>query len=240
MELIIESINVFEEKCIIQFEELVRQNFCGYKKEVPYQVDIYFHVNSLREEEKWRAINKTKQSQETKRIKPEDTVQEAMSYQLEGFVDILKGQGFEITNSRIIGDHLSREDIIKVQFNEDMSQAFYSGRGKNKKRIKTSVIVPNLSGTNSIIAEYMSDKLSNIFYDFLKIIKDEYLLSEILGIEHTRNLDKLFSAFASKYRNLAWPFDNDRGTLLEELTNKAMEVFKRNGLLDTETKVDLK
>lgn len=44
MELIMESTNIFEEKCIIQFDELVRQNFCSYKKEVPHSVGIYFHI----------------------------------------------------------------------------------------------------------------------------------------------------------------------------------------------------
>ena len=96
------------------------------------------------------------------------------------------------------GDYLEGEDIIKIEIFEDTSKSFFTGRGKNKKRMRCHSIVPSRPYIQDTTAKLAAEKLAKIYYDLMNLIKNKKLMSEILGIDETQDDKKLITAFAKQ------------------------------------------
>ncbi|WP_132102004.1 hypothetical protein [Dehalobacter sp. MCB1] len=82
---------------------------------------------------------------------------------------------------------------------EDTSEPRFIGRGKNKKRLRVSSIIPSLPYTKENVTKLASERISKIYYNFMNIIRDKRIMSEILEMEETTDEDLLFRAFAQQY-----------------------------------------
>ena len=136
MEFILQNTDIFDEEIDVKFNNLIIANKDKFITGTVYEFTVSFSVYLLKDIrfEEFKTL-KCKTSKNTKH--------DVLSFQLEKLIDILDINGIEVYSTRIHGDILESKDIIKIEFPEDNSKPMYSGRGNNKRRMKSKWIVPN-------------------------------------------------------------------------------------------------
>lgn len=150
-----------------------------------------------------------------------------MSFQLKKLEKVLEENDIEAYSTTIQGDNLESENIIKIEIVEDTSEPNYTGRGKNKKRMKVSSIIPSLPYTQENISTLAGERQSELYFRLKSIIKDKRLMSEILEIETTEDDYKLFQAFVERYGELWLTTSEREKELLDQLKDRCLFVIKK-------------
>ena len=58
---------------------------------------------------------------------------------------------------------LFRCNGLIIEIKEDTKKAFYTGRGKNRRRMKSSVIAPSMPYIKEVTTKLMSERLNEMF-----------------------------------------------------------------------------
>ncbi len=90
-----------------------------------------------------------------------------------------------------------------------------------------SSIVPSLPYTQELTSKIASERISKIYYDFMNIIRDKKIMSEILGIKATKDEEKLFKAFAEQYGELWLTTEKRERELREKLVERSLAVLNK-------------
>ncbi|MTI71101.1 MAG: hypothetical protein FH751_12700 [Firmicutes bacterium] len=226
MEYILKDTNIFDENISTKFSKVIESNIDNFIKEKVYKLTVSFHVNLL-EDTRFEDFN-IENPKKTKGYTKKDKIYDVLSFQLVKMEEVLSEKGIEITSSTIQGENLEDEDIIKTKISEDTSEPSYTGRGKNKTRMKVNSIVPNLHFIQDKVSEHASKRLSKLFCDIMNILNhNKKTMSEILEIEETEDDEKLYGAFVEKYGEL-WLTTNEREKeLFNRLKERAECVLKK-------------
>lgn len=217
MEHILQNTDIFSDDIDKKLNEIILLDENNFNKEVTYRLTVSFHVNLLYDS-RFEEFNIPVQSVARKECQ-KNKVYDVMSFQLGKIKEVFSKNNIKIYSTGIKGDNLELEDIIKIDIKEDDSEAFYSGRGKNKKRIKVSTIMPSAPYIQEVLEKSAPEGIRKIYYKFLNVIRSKKIMSEILGIEATEDDRKLEMAFEKQYGKL-WFTTNE---LEKELKNKLME-----------------
>ncbi|WAG61799.1 hypothetical protein LL037_16565 [Clostridium estertheticum] len=156
-----------------------------------------------------------------------DEIYEVMSFQLRRLEKVLNENGAEVSSTTIQGEYLDSENIIKIVICEDTSERKFMGRGKSRKSVKVSSIVPRMPFTQKNVTKLASERLNNIFINFIAVIRDKKLMSEILEIEETEDDGKLFNAFNKQYGELWLATSEREKELLEHLKKRSLIVIEK-------------
>ncbi|MHB8077585.1 hypothetical protein [Desulfosporosinus fructosivorans] len=151
-----------------------------------------------------------------------------LSFQLERLKEILADNGIEADSTTIQGDNLEA-NFIKIEISEDTPERKFTSKGKKKKRerFKVNCIMPNSPFIQELATKLASERLTEIYLEFMKKIRNKKLMSDILGIEETSNDNILFKAFAEQYGELWLTTNEKEQELFQQFKQKAISVLDK-------------
>lgn len=224
MEYIIHDTDIFDEQIDQKFREIILRNIGSLEKDKAYIFTVSFHLNLL---DDIRFENFNILPSKTSKYIREDKIGVVMRYQLKRLEQILNENNIETYSTTIQGDNLEKERMIKIELIEDNSKPYVSGRGKNKKRIKVSSVIPNLPFTQNEISTVAAERMSDIFHNFMNVVKDRKLMSTILGVEETEDYSILAKAFYKEYGELWLTTKEREKELLDLLMERSLDATKK-------------
>lgn len=142
----------------------------------------------------------------------------ALSTQLHECINILKEYGVGCYHSSIEGDTLKNNNV-KIVLKEDKSEPTYLGRGKNKRRMGITTIMPNKEYTTSTISRLYNERMNKIYFNLSKGISNN-IMCKILDIEYTEDEDIIYKAFCNEYGDLWLCTENRTKELKEKLITR--------------------
>lgn len=227
MEYVLHNTDIFDNKIDQKLKEVIIDNKDDFSKEKIYIFKVSFHVNLLDDERFGKFDVPVLSKRKTRKETEKDKIYDVMSYQLERMNGVLNKNEIETYSTTIQGDYLDSEDIIKIEIIEDTSEVLFTKKGKKKNRMKVSCIVPSLPFTQDNITELSSERINEIYWDFMSIIKNKKIMAEILEVDENEDDIALLSAFADQYGEL-WLTTNEREKeLIEQFKNKAIAVLNK-------------
>ncbi|OMD09853.1 hypothetical protein [Paenibacillus odorifer] len=163
-----------------------------------------------------------------KNITRKDKIYNILHFQLDKIDKALCDSGLNISRATIQGEELEAINYIKIQLIEQDSRPNTSKNKKNSKPMKVKSVVPSLSFIQDTVSSYAGERLTNIYIDLMKVIRNKKIMSEILEIEATEDDRKLFDAFCNQYQDLWFPTKDEKEFLLNKLREKVESVVKKN------------
>jgi len=225
MEYILQNTDIFDTEIDQKLKVAINDNKDAFTKGKTYIFKVSFHVNLLNDKrfQEFSIPIPSKSSKGTQK----DKIYDVMSYQLKRMEGVLNENEIETYSTTIQGDYLDSDNIIKIEILEDNSITAVTGRGKSKKRIKVSCIVPSLQFTQENVTRIASERINKIYWDFMGVIKNKKIMAEILEIDATEDDEKLFSAFVEQYGKLWLTTNEKEKELLQQLKDKAISVVSK-------------
>ncbi|QGT99483.1 hypothetical protein SYNTR_0890 [Candidatus Syntrophocurvum alkaliphilum] len=158
--------DIFDKNLSQELNNVIETRKDSFVNGMVYKLTVSFHVDLLHDQRFEDFVVPIKSN--TNKNKKKDIINELLSFQLKELEQVLNNNGIEIYNATIQGNYLEAINIIKIQISEDTSEPTFTGRGKNKRRMKCFSIIPSIP--------YIQDKSSNILSEiYAKRIYDEIL-----------------------------------------------------------------
>ena len=229
MEYILQNTDIFDEEIGLKFNEVIKAD--SFINENVYRLTVSFHVNLLNDS-RFEEFNISPSI--TNKGSKKDKIYDVMSFQLKQFKQILIENGIEVYKTTIQGDYLEAENMIKIDISEDTSEPYYTGSGKSKKRIKVNVssIVPSRPYTQKTVSKLATERISEMFCSYMSAVRDKKLVSEMLGVEETEDIQILFQAFIEQYGDFWFTTNEKEKELRKQLIERSL--FVVNKYLDKE------
>ena len=225
MEYILYNTDIFDEDIAIKFRNAIKGDLHKFIEEKTYRFTVSFNVNLLNDI-RFQKFNIPTPSKTNKGTK-EDKIHDVMNFQLKILEEVLVENGVEVYSTTIQGDNLETDDIIKIEITEDTTPPTFTGRGKNKKRMKVNCIIPSIVYTRETATKLASERLSKIFSDLMNVIRDKKIMSEILEIEETADDNILYKAFVEQYGDLWFTTNENEKELLDRLKERSISVITK-------------
>lgn len=225
VEYVLHNTDIFDEEIGIKFNAALTADGEEVDKKIIYKLIVNFHVNLLNDSrfESFFVPEPSKTSKGTKK----DKIYDVMGTQLKRLEQILNENGLEASSATIQGNHLEVDNIIRIELSEDTSEPQFTGRGKNKKRIKVHSIIPSLPYSQEIGSKLAAERISKIYDDFMNIIRNKKIMSEILGIEETDDDGKIIKAFVEQYGALWFNTKEKEKELLNQFKERSFAVLNK-------------
>lgn len=236
MEFILKNTDIFDISLRNKFDSLLKTCKEHFEEGKPYNLTMSFHVNLIQDPRKDKYEMNMSSKVDAK--KHEDRIYEIMSTQLDKVEEIMTQNGIESYSLTIQGDNLDYINIIKFDFEEDKRKPAYSGRGKSKTRIKVRSIAPNAPGTRATAAKFMQQRLNKLFSTFYDTIRNKEILSEVLEVEKTNDVNVLYKAFVNQYWELGFTTSEREKELLEQLKGKCLAALEKHQKETDKNKLD--
>lgn len=222
---VLQNTDIFNENIDEKFKDAFLKHQDDYNKDEVYKLIISFHVNYLNDQsfEEISLPVKSKISKNTRN----DKIYDLLSFQLDKIEQILSEHGIITYNTTIQGVYLDKEDIIKIEIKEDKVEQKYEGDRKNNRRLTMRSIVPSLPSTCEIASKLATENLNKIYNDFMSVIRNKKIMSEILGIEETEDDNQLFKVFVEQYGDLWLATEERKRELLTNFQERSMIILRK-------------
>lgn len=226
MEYILENTDIFDNVLEEKFGKLIFEDIISYCNEDAYSLTVSFHV-SLLSDSRFEGFDIPVPSKTSKGTR-QDKIYDVLSYQLRKLEQRLNENCIYICSSTIQGAQLNNVNIIKVEVKRDISEPRYTGRGKNKKRMKISSIIPSLPYTQELVSKFAAERLGKMYWELMKIIRSKKIMAEILEIEATEDDNDLIKAFVNQYGGLWLTTKEKEKALLDRLMERCLVVLNKH------------
>lgn len=216
--------DIFDEDIEIKVDQVIASDRSRYIKQQAYKLTVKFHVNLLHDirfEQIYIPLTKTNKGTR------EDKIGDFLGFQLDKVGQVLESNGIEAYSMSIEGDYLDSENMVMIDLHEDTSDPMFTGKGKNKKRMKTKSIMPSRPFIQEKVSQLSAERLGRIYGELMRIIQDKKIMSEILEIEPTEDDNKLANAFVKQYGELWLTTDKREKELLQQLKDRVKTVLNR-------------
>jgi hypothetical protein len=221
---VLDNVSIFDMNLDEEIKEAVDASGDSFDVKGTYDLTLSYNVYSLGDPV-LEVIDLPVESSRRSNNTIKEKMYNLLSFQLDK-ADKLLTDSFElnIVNARVQGEELEGNQIKLqiVQIQEDQPK-----KKRKSKPMKVKCIVPSLSYTQNLIAELASKRLSEIYIDLMKIIRNKKIMSEILEIESTEDDKKLFQAFADQYSGLWLSTREDEEALIEKLRQRLIIVLEK-------------
>lgn len=224
MEFVLKNINIFDESVYDAFDKLLKANIKKFPKKFPYIIFVSFNLGLEYSVESQPLIENLIDSSNT--INAYDDINsKALSIQADKFKEILNANEIETFSLTIQGENLDINNSVKIRFKEDKSKPLDKIKAKNE--ITIVAISHNIHKTTENVSKLKHERMSKIFDDYINIIRDRKIMSEILDISPTDNINELYMSFVEQYGDL-WLTTNQREKeLLDRLKEKSLSVIDK-------------
>lgn len=225
MEYTLNSTDIFDENLYELFKQKLTSDFKSFIPGKSYKLTVTFDVNLLHDERFDECLTPEPRKKNSTRV---DNINDWLSYQLKKIEHVLKEKAIEVYSTKIQGDELNNDQIIKIEIEEDVSTPMFRGRGKNKKRMGVSVIMPSQPYISEVASKIQGERLGEIYAKLMGWIRDKKLMSRILEIEETEDDQKIIGAFVDKYSGLWLPHKERTEKLWEHLQERLLVVVREH------------
>jgi len=225
MEFTLRDTDIFDASLDKKIYQMVKDKL-NFEENHQYELIIAFHVSSIRDiRQKDFFADYVESTLKFPKKKGEEIISDILSYQLEQVENVLSEYSVEIAASSIKGRNLEQENSIQIFLNDKGEIA------TKNKTAKVKSIMPDEEWIQKKISDFVNERYSEKFIKLLDAIGDKKLLAEILDIEETEDLQKLYKAYVDAYGNF---FESEevakkRG---EKMARRAEEVFRKHGLIE--------
>jgi hypothetical protein len=228
MEYVIQDSNILDPNLAEKFDAVIFNEADLFKEKV-YKFIVNFHVDLIIDLSGFELFDlpSSEKPYKRKKVDEKDKMYEVLSFQLKQLEKILAKNNIEFYSSTIQGDQIESTHIIKIELVEDETVPITTKKGKKFSRGKVSSIIPSIIYTQNLIAKLKSERLNKLYDEFLGVIRNKKIMSEIFEIDETKNDDLLFKAFVSQYGDLWLTTSAKEKELRDKLLNKAIEVIEK-------------
>ena len=170
MEYILDSTDIFDENLDELFKQKLTSDITSFIPGKSYELTVTFHVNLLHDKRFDECVAPEPRTKNSTRV---DNINDWLSYQLKKLEQVMKDKAIEVYSTKIQGDELNNDQIIKIEIDEDASTPMFRGRGKNKKRMGVSVIMPSRPYISEVGSKFMAERLGEIYAKIMGLVKDK-------------------------------------------------------------------
>ena len=160
MEYVLGSTDIFDENLDELFKQKLTSDITSFIPGKSYELTVTFHVNLLHDKRFDECVAPEPRTKNSTRV---DNINDWLSYQLKKIEQVMKDKAIEVYSTKIQGDELNNDRIIKIEIEEDSSTPMFRGRGKNKKRMGVSVIMPSRPYISEVGSKFMAESLGEIY-----------------------------------------------------------------------------
>lgn len=221
---LLENTSIFDLDLDQRIKEAIDPSGDSFDAKGTYNLTLSYNLNTLRDQVLEIIDLPVEYIQRTN-----DTTKDKM-YNLLGFqldkADKILTSSFKlnIVSAAIQGEELDGLYQMRVRISEVKGEPIKVKRGFNPKII---TIVPSLPYTQDLVSKLASKRLSEIYIDLMRKIKNKKIMSEILEIESTEDDKRLFLAFADQYRGLWLSTREEEEALIEKLRQRLITVLEK-------------
>ncbi|MDQ0169199.1 hypothetical protein [Paenibacillus tundrae] len=229
MEYILRETDIFDPKLADKFYDLFKDDLELFEDDKYYNLTVSFHVNSndhLTSFMKFELPPLEKKITRKNSDYEKEKKYDVLSYQLKELEDILVINDIKFHMSTIQGEELEFTDNIKIVILENEPKNNTNKNGKKKLWICRS-IMPSRPYTTSLINDFYAKRMNKLYHRFFSIIKDKKIISEILEVEETQDINLLFKAFIEQYGDLWMTTEEREKELINKLKNRCLEVLQK-------------
>jgi hypothetical protein len=218
MEYVLNDTDIFDTAIDEKFRVAIENNIDSFTKDKTYVFKVSFHVNLL-DDVRFEYFDIPPSV--TNKGRKEDKIRDVMRHQLKKLELILVENNLVSYSTTIQGNNLEKENMIKIELYEDNSKLHIHKKGRKRNPLKISSIIPSLPFTQENVSRFSSERICNIFYDFMNVINDKKLMSRILEVEETDNDNILIRAFYEQYGELCFTTKEGKDELLDLLIERS-------------------
>ncbi|WP_238652350.1 hypothetical protein [Paenibacillus piscarius] len=197
-----------------------------FEKELHYKIAISFHVDLLNDPrmdlvdvplKKWERNDSRK-----------DKIYNLLGFQINRIDQAFCNNELQIIDASIQGEQLEAPDMIKIKIEKKEVDADPPRKKNKSKPFKITNVIPSLPFTQETTSKLANERLSRIYNDLMKAIRDKKIMSEILEIEATEDDKELYNAFFKQYWDLWLCTDDQRKTIVNKLIERTEIVFNKH------------
>lgn len=225
LEIYLNETNVFDEELDKKVECAILKNKDSLVKEKNYILEICFNVDLLNDA-RFKSFHLLHCNKPIK--KEDDRIHEVLSWQLDKACTVLENQDIKSYSNTIQGVELNERDVIKIVLKEENKVDEEPIKKRKTKRMKVNSIIPNKKATQERINESFNDYMSKRYSELYHIFQDNNtLMSYLLEIEPTEDINVLYSAFCEQYRNLFFSTTEEGKRIRQALCEKAKKAIDK-------------
>lgn len=160
MEYILDYTDIFDKNLDELFNQKLTLEVANFIPGKPYKLTVTFDVNLLHDERFDECLTPEPKKKYSTRV---DNIYVLLSYQLKKIEHVMKENGIVVYSTKIQGDEINNDRIIRIEIEEDFSEPMFHGRGKNKKRMGFSEIMPSRPYLNEVASKIKAERLGKIY-----------------------------------------------------------------------------
>ncbi len=232
MEFCLDETNVFDEALDRKVEDVIVANKDRFVNDKDYVLELSFHVELLNDS-RFNTFFPLHCNEAIKKV--DDKIHKVLSWQLNKVCAVLEKQGINSYRNTIQGVELDKLDSIRIVLIEETKLAEEPVKKRKSKRMKVNSIMPNRKATQKRMNHAVNDYMNSRFLELYHILQDnKILMSYLLEIEPTDDINTLYSVFCETYGNLLFlttEEDKKSRHLIYEKAKKAVDRYvKENNL----------
>lgn len=225
MEFCLNETNVFDESLDRKVEDAIVANKDRFVYDKDYVLEISFHVELLNDD-RFNSFFLLHCNEAIK--KEDDKIHKVLSWQLDKVCTVLEKQGINSYCNTIQGVELNKLDIIRIVLNEEAKSDEEPVKKRKTKRMKINSIMPNRKVTQERMNRATNDYMSKRFLELYHILQDNNrLMSYLLEIDPTEDVNILYSVFCETYGNLLFLTTEEDKKIRQLICEKAKKAVDR-------------
>ena len=223
VEFYLNETNVFDEALDRKVEDVILVNKDRFDKDKNYILEIGFNVEMLNDD-RFKSFFLLYCNKPIK--KEDDKIHEVLSWQLNKVCAALERQSIHSYSNTIQGIELNERDIIKIVLKEEAEKE--SVKERKRKRMKHNVIMPNRKAAQERMNQATNEYMSKRFWELYHILQDNNtLMSYLLEIDPTEDVNILYSVFCKTYGNLLLTTTEEEKRIRQLIGEKAKKAVDR-------------
>lgn len=224
LEFCLNETNIFDELLDKKVENVILENKDRFVNDKNYILKISFNVELLNDD-RFKSFYLLHCNRTIK--KEDDKIYEVLSWQLRKVCTMLESQGINSYVNTIQGIELNEQDIIKIVLREEEEDE-EPVKKRNRKRMKHNTIMPNRKATQERMNYAVNDCMNSRFLELYHILQDNNtLMSYLLEIEPTNDINILYSIFHETYGNLLFLTTEEDKKIRHLICEKAKKAVDR-------------
>ncbi len=234
MELLITDTNIYDLNLYDLIDQEIKSGFFDVRDDMRYNLEVIFHVELLNDRRLKEYYHEYVKHEPVIKMgsKDEQAYYEYLHYVIHKVHEVFENNNIKIRHMTIAGENMSNINSIMINLEQGEQiiiepEVKKRGRKREPKYISVCSVVPSRAYTTEVINRIREKGLNKRFKDYLEIggIK---IMSQILDINITDDVNVLFREFINKYAHL-WSIhgENEEDELHKKFFERVEYVGKK-------------
>lgn len=245
MEYILKGTDIFDLNICKKVEVLLSKNNLSSDLESWYRLEVIFHVNLLKSEklkDYYKQYVSTKSVSNDKQENQKDFIYGVLGNVLKNIQSVFERNNINLDDLWIVGDEIESKDTIILKLSTSNKylgnqKSSTDKKSKTPEHIIVRNIVPSRISINKKVRNLVEEAMNKRFDNYLEIT-DTRIMSQILDVDITDNINILFKEFVNQYvQYFALHRDDEVDALHEKFKERAVFVWNNYYAKEGETVV---